>query len=108
MWQNILMTKSELISHLATRFPALTQNDCKLTVDAILDSIGDRLAESGRVEIRGFGSFGVRVRPARIGRNPKTGEKVEVPPTPAPFFKAGKEMKESVDLPAKSKDLLAT
>ena len=97
IWQNIRMTKSELVIRLAARFPALTQQDCRLTVDAILDAIGDSLKSGGRVEVRGFGSFGVRVRPPRIGRNPKTGEKVQVPDTPAPFFKAGKELKGGVD-----------
>lgn len=90
------MTKSELIQRLASRFPSLTQSDCKLTVDAIFNAIGDSLSSGGRVEIRGFGAFGIRIRPPRLGRNPKTGEKVQVPATPAPFFKAGKELKDGV------------
>ena len=96
------MTKSDLIQRLATRFPTLTQPDCKITVVALLNAIGESLASGERVEIRGFGSFGIRVRPPRLGRNPKTGEKVSVPATPAPFFKAGKELKDRVDLPLPS------
>ncbi|OIQ67803.1 integration host factor subunit beta [mine drainage metagenome] len=91
------MTRSELITKLAARFPQLTHADAEIAVLGILDKISDHLAHGGRVEIRGFGSFRVNVRPPRRGRNPKTGERVDVPAKPAPHFKAGVEMRERVD-----------
>ena len=68
-----------------------------LIVEAVLDSLKAALAEKDKVEIRGFGSFRIRHRRAKEGRNPKTGETVSVPPKKVPFFKAGKEMREMVD-----------
>ena len=90
------MTRSELITKLAARFPQLTLADAETSVLSILNRITDQLALGGRVEIRGFGSFKVNVRPARRGRNPRTGERVEVPAKPAPVFKPGVEMRERV------------
>lgn len=92
------MTRSELVARLAPHFPQLTQQDAYVSVSVILDAIGDRLAAGDRVEIRGFGSFQVNVRPPRMGRNPKTGVKVPVPAKPAVQFKPGVEMRERVNV----------
>lgn len=92
------MTRSDLIAALAARFPKLVAKDAEIAVKEILDAIGQSLASGDRVEIRGFGSFGLNRRPARTGRNPKTGEKVSVPQKYVPHFKAGKEMRERIDL----------
>ena len=91
------MTRSDLIAALAARFPKLVAKDAEISVKEILDAIGQSLSQGDRIEIRGFGSFGLNSRPARIGRNPKTGEKVQVPPKYVPHFKAGKEMRERID-----------
>ena len=71
------MTKSELITLLAERFPQLVVKDAELSVKAILDAMTDNLATGERIEIRGFGSFSLNYRPPRLGRNPKTGSKVQ-------------------------------
>ncbi|MBI3902085.1 MAG: integration host factor subunit beta [Nitrosomonadales bacterium] len=71
-----------------------------LAVKVILDSMSDTLSHGGRIEIRGFGSFGLNYRPPRLGRNPKTGEKVKVPAKYMPHFKTGKELRERVILAA--------
>jgi integration host factor subunit beta len=92
------MTKSELISSLANSFPQLLVKDAELTVKTILDALTTALAEGQRIEIRGFGSFGVNVRPPRVGRNPRSGEKVMVQEKRVPHFKAGKELRERVDI----------
>lgn len=91
------MTRSELIQRLAGRFPQLTTVDVEVAVKTILDAVSATLAEGDRAEIRGFGSFSVHARPPRLGRNPKTGEKVPVPEKRVPHFKPGKELKELVD-----------
>ena len=91
------MTRAELIARLASRFPTLLARDSEIAVKVILDAIGDSLAHGGRVEIRGFGSFGLNFRPPRRGRNPKSGESVSVPAKYVPHFKAGKEMRECVE-----------
>ena len=91
------MTKSELIAKLADQFPQLVLNDAELSVKMILQEISKYLVEGGRVEIRGFGSFGLNYRPSRVGRNPKSGEKVNVPAKYVPHFKAGKELRTRVD-----------
>lgn len=91
------MTKSELIAKLAARFPQLVVKDAELSVKAILDSMAEKLANGQRIEIRGFGSFSLNYRPPRLGRNPKTGAKVQVPEKHVPHFKAGKELRERVD-----------
>ena len=82
------MTRSDLIAALAARFPKLMAKDAEIAVREILDGIGQSLVRGGRVEIRGFGSFALNRRPARIGRNPKTGEKVHVPAKYVPHFNA--------------------
>ena len=91
------MTKSELISRLAQRFPVLTHKDVEVAANSILDAMSDQLAQGERIEVRGFGSFSINVRPPRRGRNPKTGEQVMVPEKHVPHFKAGKEMREVVN-----------
>ncbi|MCB1937133.1 MAG: integration host factor subunit beta [Nitrosomonas sp.] len=91
------MTKSELISRLAARFPQLVAKDAELSVKMIIDAMAQSLANGHRIEIRGFGSFDLNYRPPRVGRNPKSGEKVRVPAKYVPHFKAGKEMRERVD-----------
>lgn len=91
------MNKSELIDQLASRFPALGQADTKLAVSIILEAISGTLAQGNRIEIRGFGSFQLSYRQARIGRNPKSGETVKVPAKVVPHFKTGKELRERVD-----------
>ncbi len=91
------MTKSELIVRLAARHPQFSQADIELAVKNVLDALGKNLARGERIEIRGFGSFSLSYRPARMGRNPKTGERVEVPAKHVPHFKAGKELRDRVD-----------
>lgn len=91
------MTKAELVDKIAERKPGLTRKDVEAVVNTVLDSIKDALSREDKVEIRGFGSFRIRHRRAKTGRNPKTGETVSVPPKKVPFFKAGKEMREMVD-----------
>ncbi|MGO4305265.1 integration host factor subunit beta [Cupriavidus sp. RAF12] len=91
------MTKSELVEKLAARFPQLLLRDADISVKTILDAMSEALADGHRIEIRGFGSFGLNRRPPRVGRNPKSGERVLVPEKRVPHFKAGKELRERVD-----------
>jgi integration host factor subunit beta len=91
------MTKSELIALIAKHFPKLVAKDAELSVKVIIDAMSDNLAIGERIEIRGFGSFSLNYRPPRLGRNPKTGSKVQVPEKYVPHFKAGKELRELVD-----------
>lgn len=86
-----------MIQALAARFPTLSQADAAVATALFLSAISTSLAHGGRVEIRGFGSFGTKVRPPRIGRNPNTGEEVEVPAKSAVNFKAGLDLRERVD-----------
>lgn len=90
------MTRSELVATIANRFPKLTAADVDYSVRLILDRMAKTIVDGGRVEIRGFGSFDIRYRPAKIGRNPKTGEPVRIAEKYAPHFKMGKEMRERV------------
>jgi len=90
------MTRSQLIAAIALRFPGLSQQDIEVAVAEILGAVGAALRRGQRVEIRGFGSFALNYRKARSARNPKTGEKVEVPGKWAPHFKAGKELRDMV------------
>jgi integration host factor subunit beta len=99
------MTRADLIDAIASRFPNLMAKDAEISVKEILDAIGGVLAQGDRVEIRGFGSFGLNYRPARTGRNPKSGEQVSVPPKHVPHFKAGKEMRERVESSVKPPSL---
>lgn len=91
------MTKSELIDRVCNRLGDLTRKDTEVAVNELLDYLSRQLAEGRRVEIRGFGSFDTKERPARTGRNPKTGESVYVPAKQVPFFRAGKGLRERVD-----------
>ncbi len=86
--------KSELVQRIAKRNPQLFQRDVENIVNAILDEIVGALARGDRVELRGFGAFSVKARQARVGRNPRTGQHVEVDDKVVPFFKTGKEMRE--------------
>lgn len=91
------MTKSELIARLAERYPQLVAKDVDIAVKTIIDAMSEALSTGQRIEIRGFGSFALNSRPPRIGRNPKSGEKVMVPEKRVPHFKPGKELREKVD-----------
>lgn len=91
------MIKSELVQRIAERNPHLYQRDVENIVNAILDEVVGALARGDRVELRGFGAFSVKNRPARVGRNPRTGEQVDVAEKHVPFFKTGKEMRERLN-----------
>ena len=91
------MIKSELVQRIADRNTHLYQRDIENIVSAILDEIVKALARGDRVELRGFGAFSVKNRPARVGRNPRTGQKVDVDEKYVPFFKTGKEMRERLN-----------
>ena len=91
------MTKSELIQRLAEHNPHLYQRDVERIVATIFDEISSALAEGDRVELRGFGAFSVKARDARIGRNPRTGEAVNVSKKFVPFFKAGKDLRDRLN-----------
>ena len=91
------MTKSELIQIIAGRNPHLYQRDVERIVSTIFDEISGALAAGDRVELRGFGAFSVKRREARTGRNPRTGEAVEVEEKHIPFFKSGKQLRERLN-----------
>ena len=91
------MTKSELIQRLAEQNPHLYQRDVERIVATIFGEISSALAEGDRVELRGFGAFSVKARDARVGRNPRTGEAVNVSKKYVPFFKAGKDLRDRVN-----------
>lgn len=87
------MIRSELLNELHKDNPDLRAEEVEQVVDIFFDEITQRLAEGGRVELRGFGAFSTREREARVGRNPRTGDQVDVPAKRVPYFKAGKEIK---------------
>jgi integration host factor subunit beta len=91
------MTKSELVQLLAARNPDLLQRDAELIVSTVFDQIGEALARGERVELRGFGSFSVKQREARQGRNPRTGKAVAVAAKNIPAFKTGKQLRERLN-----------
>ncbi len=91
------MTKTDLIERVSMKTSILTKKQTEIVVNILFDSIKEALAAGDKIEIRGFGSFRIRSRRNREGRNPKTGQTVEVPDKKVPFFKAGKELKELVD-----------
>lgn len=91
------MTKSELINRVAERLPYLTRKDAEIIVNTIFDSMVEALVKGSRIEIRGFGSFKVKHRAHREGRNPKTGGSVRIPAKQMPFFKIGKELYERIN-----------
>jgi|TARA_B100001059_G_C17765609_1_gene545392 integration host factor subunit beta len=93
----IIMIKSSLIKKLLKNNPHLIQKDIEIIVDTVLENIGETLSSNGRVEIRGFGTFSVRHRNARNGRNPRTGEKVVVPAKNVPMFKPGKGVRDRLN-----------
>lgn len=93
------MTRSDLVDALAERFSQLAHRDAELAVRTMLDAMGDALVKGHRIEIRGFGSFTVNHRPARVGRNPRSGERVDIPEKRVPHFKPGKGLREAVDQP---------
>lgn len=91
------MTKSGLIETVAEATPHISKRDTEIVVNTIFESMAQALKMGERIEIRGFGSFQVKVREAREGRNPKTGAPVHISAKRTPFFKVGKELKEMVD-----------
>ena len=91
------MTKSELIERIASRQDQLLPKDVEFAVKMILDSMTDALVDDRRIELRGFGSFCLHFRAPRIGRNPKTGDSVELGGKYVPYFKPGKELRERVN-----------
>ena len=91
------MTRAYLIDRLASLHPQLLAKDAEMAVRVILDTMVASLSRGDRIEIRGFGSFGLNYRPPRTGRNPKSGSRVEVPAKYTPHFKAGKELRDRVD-----------
>jgi integration host factor subunit beta len=91
------MIRSELLQALAKENPDLRAEEVEQVLDTFFDEIAKRLAEGGRVELRGFGAFSTRERAARKGRNPRTGEAVDVPEKKVPYFKPGKEMRRVVN-----------
>lgn len=95
--ERAIMTKADLIDEVS-RLAELTRKDSEVIVETIFDSVVRSLRAGDKIEIRGFGSFRTRQRKARMGRNPKTGEKVEVPAKKIPFFKPSKELKDLVNV----------
>ena len=91
------MTKSELIQRLADQNPNLFRRDIERIVSTIFDEISDALHRGGRVELRGFGAFSVKERAERVGRNPRTGNSVNVEKKYVPFFKAGKDLRDRLN-----------
>lgn len=91
------MIRSELLQALAKENPELRGEEIERAVDVFFDEIAKRLADGGRVELRGFGAFSTREREARTGRNPRTGETVDVDGKRVPYFKPGKEMRQRLN-----------
>ncbi len=91
------MTRIDLVTILQDSIEGLNRRQCEVIVNTVFDAIRDALARGDKVELRGFGSFKVRQRRSRDGRNPKTGEPVHVPPKTVPYFKPGKELRERVN-----------
>ena len=91
------MIRSELLQELAKENPGMRAEEIERVVDVFFDEIAQRLAEGGRVELRGFGAFSTRGRDPRKGRNPRTGKPVDVPGKRVPYFKPGKEMRQRLN-----------
>lgn len=91
------MTRIDLVTITQEAIEGLNRRQCEVIVNSIFDAIRDALAAGEKVELRGFGSFKVRERRSRDGRNPKTGEPVHVPPKTVPYFKPGKDLRERVN-----------
>ena len=94
------MIRSELVQHLCEAHPDLSPREVESIVGCFFDTIAARLAANGRVELRGFGAFRVQARAARTGRNPSTGEAVEVPARRAPVFRPARELRLAVEAAA--------
>ncbi len=94
------VTKSDLIERLTEKQPQFTSKDVELIVKSLLEEMSKTLEAGGRIEIRGFGSFSLHYRESRVGRNPKTGEKVDLSGKYVPHFKPGKELRERVNVMA--------
>ena len=94
--EEVKMTKAELVEKVSGQIN-LTKKQTEIIVNTVFQSITESLSEGKKVELRGFGSFRIRERNARLGRNPKSGAQVDVPAKRVPFFKAGKELRELVD-----------
>jgi integration host factor subunit beta len=95
--QGCIMIRSDLVAALARSNPGLTFREVDRIVDLFFDSISDQLAHGGRVELRGFGAFSTRERESRTGRNPRTGDAVEVDAKRVPYFKPGKEVRDRLN-----------
>ncbi|MDE2755574.1 MAG: integration host factor subunit beta [Acidobacteriota bacterium] len=95
--QGATMTKADLVDEVS-RATDLSRKDSEVIVEALFDSVVKALKNSDKLEVRGFGSFRIRKRKARQGRNPKTGEKVDVPEKKVPYFKPSKELKDLINL----------
>lgn len=91
------MTKSELIARLAEANPHLYHRDVERIVSTVFDEVAAALARGDRVELRGFGAFSVKERGSRLGRNPRTGEAVDVSAKVVPYFKTGKQLRERLN-----------
>jgi integration host factor subunit beta len=91
------MTKREIVEELPTRGPGLSHRDAEATVNAIFDAMTEALSRGDRIEIRGFGTFAIKERRARQGRNPKTGALVEIEAKRIPFFRTGKELRAEIN-----------
>jgi integration host factor subunit beta len=91
------MTKSDLIKRLAETNPHLYLRDIERIVSTVFEEVTEALARGDRVELRGFGAFSVRHRGSRVGRNPRTGEEVQVPDKAVPYFKTGKDLRERLN-----------
>ncbi|MEE4539169.1 MAG: integration host factor subunit beta [Erythrobacter sp.] len=91
------MIRSELLQQLQRDNPELRADEIEQVVEIFFEEISQRLAEGGRIELRGFGAFSTRERDARVGRNPRTGEPVEVPAKRVPYFKAGKDIRKRLN-----------
>ncbi|OGP82818.1 MAG: integration host factor subunit beta [Deltaproteobacteria bacterium RBG_13_65_10] len=91
------MTKSDLVAKVADQMPHISKKDTETIVNSVFESMAEVLKRGERIEIRGFGSFQVKIRESREGRNPKTGQVVSIPTKRTPFFKVGKELKERVN-----------
>jgi len=92
------MIRSELVSKLAEENPELSAREVDMIVTLFFDEIVDQLMSGGRVELRGFGAFSTRGRDARVGRNPRTGQSVNIPSKKVPYFKPGKEMRQRLNV----------
>ena len=92
------LTKSELVAYITADQPQLSETDVEMAVNSILERMASALADGERIEIRGFGSMTLHYRPPRIGRNPKTGEKVQVPEKFVPHFKPGANLRKRVNI----------